>query len=220
MSTASVRVYRDILEKDAAWAEQTRALAAERGIVVLNLIGSPGSGKTTLLERAVERLRDRLRFAVLEGDVETTRDAERLDALGVVVSQLITGGGCHLSAQMVHAAFRDLPLDALDVVIVENVGNLVCPAAFDIGETAKVAVLSLTEGEDKPVKYPRLFRDARAVVITKTDLLPYIPADLEVCVAAVRQVNGEVPVFPVSGVSGEGVEAWVGWIEALSRTAH
>ncbi|NOY80650.1 MAG: hydrogenase nickel incorporation protein HypB [Kiritimatiellaeota bacterium] len=216
MSPTTIKVYRDLMEKNAAWADMTRRLAAKKHVAILNLIGSPGCGKTTLLEGMVRELGPHFRFAVLEGDVETTRDAERLDALRIPVCQLITSGACHLSAQLVHTAFRDLPLDDLDVVIVENVGNLVCPAGFDIGEAAKVAVLSLTEGEDKPVKYPQLFHEAGAVVMTKIDLLPHIPADLDTCIAAVRQVNGAVPVFPVCALDGRGLPPWIAWIERLA----
>lgn len=217
MSQSTLRVYRDILEVNAEWADETRELARRHRLTVLNLIGSPGCGKTRLLERLVDAARDRFRFAVLEGDVETTRDAERLHRLGIPVSQLITGGGCHLTAQMVNTAFKDLALADLDVVIVENVGNLMCPACFDIGETAKVAILSVTEGEDKPIKYPLLFQEAKAVVITKTDLLPHLQFDLPACLDFVRQVNARIPVFQVSAATGAGMPAWVDWVAQLAR---
>lgn len=215
MTTQSIKVYRDILERDADWARQTRELARAHRVTVLNLIGSPGCGKTRLLEAVSGALGREYRFAVLEGDVETTHDAERLHALGVPVAQLLTGGGCHLSAQMVYLAFKDLPLDRLDVVIVENVGNLMCPACFDIGEDAKVALLSVTEGEDKPVKYPLLFQEAKSVLITKTDLLPHLTFDLPRCREYVREVNGSVPVFPLSARTGEGLDAWLEWLRAF-----
>ena len=210
--TQQIKVYRDLMGANAEWAEKTRTLLAEKGVRMVNIIGAPGCGKTTLLERMAARLARRARFAVLEGDVETTRDAERLAALEVPVSQLITAGACHLEAKLVHAALRDLPLDDLDLVIVENVGNLVCPAEFDIGEEAKIAVLSVTEGEDKPVKYPLLFREAAAVVLTKIDLLPYLPFNLNACLDYLRQVNGELPIFQVSALTGDGIDAWVEWL--------
>ncbi|MBA4423137.1 MAG: hydrogenase accessory protein HypB [Syntrophus sp. (in: bacteria)] len=201
---------------NAEWASRSRQMLDELGIIMINLIGSPGAGKTTLLERTIERLCGRLRVAVLEGDIETTCDAERLNALGIPVSQLLTGGGCHLEAKMIHRALCDLPLSGLDMVIVENVGNLVCPAEFDIGELAKIAVLSVTEGEDKPLKYPLLFHEARAVVITKTDLLPHIPYHLPLCLDNLKRVNGAIPVFQVSAVTGTGLEAWIEWLKGLS----
>jgi hydrogenase nickel incorporation protein HypB len=212
MTTArEIKVYRDLMGANAEWAGKTRALLAERGIAMVNIISSPGSGKTTLLEHTIPALAGRLRFAVLEGDLETTRDAERLDALNIPVCQLLTGGSCHLEAKLVHHALRDLPLDALDVVVVENVGNLVCPAEFDIGEGGKIAVLSVTEGEDKPLKYPLLFHEAVAAVITKTDLLPYVPFKLDACLQYLAQANAATPVFQVSSLTGAGMDAWLEW---------
>lgn len=213
---SEIKVYRDLMGANAEWAGRTRQMLDGLGIVMVNLIGSPGSGKTTLLERTIERLRGRLRVAVLEGDIETTCDAERLNALGIPVSQLLTGGGCHLEAKMIHHALCDLPLSELDMVIVENVGNLVCPAEFDIGELAKIAVLSVTEGEDKPLKYPLLFHEARVVVITKTDLLPHIPYTLTLCLDNLKRINGTIPVLQISSVSGTGFEAWIEWLTGLS----
>jgi len=214
MTALNIRVYKDLMGANEEWAAKTRELRKARGLRMLNLIGSPGSGKTRLLESMVARL-SKLRFAVLEGDVETTKDAERLARLGVTVSQLLTSGACHLEAKLVHYALRDLPVDQLDLVIVENVGNLVCPAEFDIGETAKVAVLSVTEGEDKPLKYPLLFREAKAVVVSKIDLLPHLSFDLPQCLANIRQVNEGLPVFQVSAVSGQGLDAWTDWVVGL-----
>lgn len=215
--TREIRVYRDLMGENAKWAAETRVLLAAKQVRMLNLIGSPGAGKTTLLQASIQGLADRLRFAVLEGDIETTNDAERLKPLGIPVSQLLSGGACHLEAKLVHAALRDLPLDELDVVIVENVGNLVCPAEFDVGETAKIAALSVTEGEDKPAKYPLLFRQAKAVVLTKTDLLPYLDFDLDACLAYVRGVNGSVPIFQLSASRRDGLDDWLAWLMAASR---
>lgn len=212
MSLTEIKVYRDLMGANEEWAAKTRELLNQKKLRMLNLIGSPGSGKTTLLERTIRDIGREFRMAVLEGDVETTRDAERLHALGIPVSQLLTGGACHLEAKLVHHALKDLPLDKVDLVIVENVGNLVCPAEFDVGEAAKVAILSIAEGEDKPLKYPLLFREAKAVVLTKLDLLPHLDFDLDGCVAAIRQVNANIPVFQVSAKSGHGMAGWTGWV--------
>jgi hydrogenase nickel incorporation protein HypB len=219
MNVRQIKVYRDLMGENERWAAETRSLLRGKGIFMLNLIGSPGSGKTTLLERMVEPLREHLRFAVLEGDIETTRDAERLHALDVPVSQLLSGGACHLEARLVHEALADLDLRGLDVVFVENVGNMVCPAEFDIGEHVKVAVLSVTEGEDKPLKYPLLYREARAAVLTKTDLLPHLKFDLAACREHIRQVSADLPVFAVSAESGAGMGDWMAWVVDRARDA-
>ena len=155
--------------------------------------------------------------ALLEGDVATTCDAERLDRLDVPVSQLLSGGSCHLEAKLVHHALRDFALPDLGLVFVENVGNMVCPAEFDIGEHAKVAVLSVTEGEEKPLKYPLLFREASAIVLTKIDLIPHLVYDLEACRDNIRQVHGDIPVFEVSSTTGEGVDAWCDWVKTFCQ---
>ena len=212
MNVRQIRVYRDLMGENDRWAQETRSLLQSHRIVMLNLIGSPGSGKTSLLEKMVRPLRERFQFAVLEGDIETTRDAERLQELDVPVSQLLSGGACHLEAKLVYSALRDLDLDGLDVVFVENVGNMVCPAEFDIGEHAKVAVLSVTEGEDKPLKYPLLYQEAKAAVLTKTDLLPHLKFDMEACLDHIRQVNASLPVFAVSANSGTGMGNWMMWV--------
>ena len=210
-----IRVYRDLMGANEKWAAETRTVLREHDILMLNLIGSPGAGKTLLLESMVEHLGDKNRFAVLEGDVETTRDAERLAALDVPVSQLLSGGSCHLEAKLVHRALTDMPVADLDLVFVENVGNMVCPAEFDVGEHAKIAVLSITEGADKPLKYPLLFREARAAVLTKLDLLPHVPFDLDACRDFIRQVNADLPVFEVSALKGDGVKEWTDWVLGL-----
>ncbi|NQT91200.1 MAG: hydrogenase nickel incorporation protein HypB [Lentisphaerae bacterium] len=205
----SIKVYEDLMGENEKWAAKTRELLAEKSLKMFNIIGSPGCGKTTLLETMARELQGRTRMAVLEGDVATTRDAERLAALDVPVSQLLTGGACHLEAKLVHYALRDLPLDEIDVVVVENVGNLVCPAEFDVGEDSKVAVLSVTEGEDKPLKYPLLFRESSLAAITKIDLLPHLEFDLDECTGNMAKVNGTLPVLAVSAKTGEGVAEWI-----------
>lgn len=212
MNTREIRVYKDLMGENEKWAVEIRGVLRENGIFMLNLIGSPGAGKTRLLESMVPHLRGKAEYAVLEGDVETTNDAERLNALDVPVSQLLSGGACHLEAKLVHHALSDFPVGELDLVFVENVGNMVCPAEFDIGEHAKVAVLSITEGEDKPLKYPLLFQEAKAVVLTKLDLLPHLDFDLEACRSNIRSVNAHIPVFEVAATLGQGVAEWTTWV--------
>ena len=213
MATVDVRVYRDLMGENEKWAAETRLLLAEKNLLMINIIGSPGCGKTALLERMVGDLVDKVRFAVLEGDCETTRDAERIAKLNIEASQLLTKGACHLEAKLVHYALKDLALDDLDMVVVENVGNLVCPAEFDIGELAKIAVLSVTEGEDKPKKYPLLFTEAKAVIVSKIDLLPHLDFDMDACLADIRQVNPDVPIFQVSAKTGVGMDEWLRWLD-------
>lgn len=209
MTTVNIRVYKDLMGENDRWAAETRSLLRKHNITMINIIGSPGCGKTTLLERTAPGLAGRKRFAVLEGDVETTRDAERLAALNVHVSQLLTSGACHLEAKLVHHALLDLPLDNLDLVIVENVGNLVCPAEFDIGENMKIAVLSVTEGEDKPLKYPLLFRESKVVLLTKTDLLPHLEFNVDRCLGFIRRVNPGLRILQVSARTGAGLSQWL-----------
>ena len=213
MSSTQIKVYRDLMGANAEWAAKTRDLLKEKNITMLNIIGSPGCGKTTLLENIAKPLREKgVRMAVLEGDVETTHDAERLDALQVPVSQLLTGGTCHLEAKLVYHALIDLPVNELDIIFVENVGNLVCPAEFDIGEAAKIAVLSITEGEDKPVKYPLLFTEAKAVLLTKVDLLPHLSFDIQSCLDYIHKVNPHMPIFQHFSIDGSGMEEWLDWV--------
>jgi hydrogenase nickel incorporation protein HypB len=212
MSARDIKVYQNLMGENEKWAGHIRALRRSHGIAMLNLIGSPGSGKTALLEAMVHALGDMSRIAVLEGDVATTNDARRLDELDVTVAQLLSNGACHLEAKLVHRAMSDLDLDALDMVIVENVGNLVCPAEFDVGEDAKVAVLSVTEGEDKPLKYPLLFQEAGCAIVSKIDLVPHLEFDIDACRANIGHVNPRIPVFSLSSRSGEGMQAWLSWI--------
>ncbi|MCM2360034.1 MAG: hydrogenase nickel incorporation protein HypB, partial [Geobacteraceae bacterium] len=178
----------------------------------LNLVSSPGSGKTAILERTLRDLGGKFRCAVIEGDQQTDHDAVRIAATGVPAVQVNTGAGCHLDAHMVSHAAERFDLGSLDLLFIENVGNLVCPALFDLGEHHKVVVLSVTEGEDKPLKYPQMFRAADVLLLNKTDLLPYLEFDLEKCKEAARRVSPEIAIFEVSARSGEGLAGWYGWL--------
>ena len=208
-----LQIEMDVLSKNNHLAEHNRDYFAGKHILALNLVSSPGSGKTTLLTETLMRLRDRLSCAVIEGDQQTTNDAERIRATGVPAIQVNTGKGCHLDAQMVQdAAFR-LELKEKSLLFIENVGNLVCPASFDLGERAKVAVLSVTEGEDKPLKYPHMFAASELMILNKIDLLPYLHFDVEACIANARRINPNIQVIQLSASSGEGMDEWISWLE-------
>ncbi len=207
-----VEVMRNVFARNDALANDTRALLRKHNVASVNLIGGAGAGKTTLLEATLPRLTGRRRAAVLEGDIATTHDADRIAALGVQAMQLLTDGGCHLGAAIVYHAVQKLPLDRLDLLFIENVGNLVCPASFDLGEDRTVAVLSVAEGDDKPAKYPLLFKRAHAVVLTKTDLLPHVTFDVAGCRRYIRQLNDAAPIFTVSAKTGSGIDDWVAWL--------
>ena len=209
-----VQIEQDILAKNNTYADANRRAFDERGIFALNLVSSPGSGKTTLLVKTIETLRDKVAISVVEGDQQTSNDAERIRATGVPALQINTGKGCHLDGHMVgHAIERLKPADG-SLFLIENVGNLVCPAAFDLGEHHKVAILSVTEGEDKPLKYPDMFRAADVMLLNKCDLLPYLDFDADLAEANARRVNPDLTVFRVSATRGEGMSAWVDWITA------
>ena len=207
-----VQIEQDILAKNNAYAAANRQRFAERGIFALNLVSSPGSGKTTLLVKTIAMLKDRLPIAVIEGDQQTSQDAERIRATGAQAIQINTGKGCHLDAHMVGHALEKLDLADAGVLMIENVGNLVCPAAFDLGEAHKVAILSVTEGEDKPIKYPDMFAAADLMLLNKCDLLPYLSFDVELAIAYARRVNPGLEVIRTSATSGEGMEEWLAWI--------
>ncbi len=198
-----------MLAKNDVLAEQNREWLAERDIVAFNLTSSPGAGKTTLLERTIRDLDDRRPIAVIEGDQETLLDAERIRATGCRAIQINTGAGCHLDADMVHRALHALDPEPGSLLFIENVGNLVCPALFDLGERAMVVVISVTEGADKPLKYPHMFAAAELVLINKIDLLPYVDFDIDVCAAYARSVNPRAKVLPVSATTGEGIDVLV-----------
>ena len=207
-----IAIEEDILAKNNKLASFNRALFKDKGIFVLNLVSSPGSGKTTLLERTLCDLAGKLQCAVIEGDQQTDNDARRIAATGVPVRQINTGAGCHLDAHQVMHGTDGFDLDNLDMLMIENVGNLVCPASFDLGEHHKVAVLSVTEGEDKPLKYPQMFRNSTVMLLNKTDLLPYLDFDVEKCKEYARRVSPNITIFEVSARSGEGMDAWYQWL--------
>ena len=207
-----VQIERDILGKNDAFAADNRGHFAEHGIFALNLVSSPGSGKTTLLVKTIEMLKDRVRVAVVEGDQQTSTDADRIRATGAPAIQVNTGKGCHLDAHMVGHALERLALPDDSLLMIENVGNLVCPAAFDLGEACKVVILSVTEGEDKPLKYPNMFDAAGLMLLNKVDLLPYVRFDLDRCLDYARRVNPRLQVLQVSATTGEGMGAWLDWL--------
>ncbi len=208
----TIELEKEILGKNQLIAERNRGWLAGRGILALNLVSSPGSGKTSLLERSIADLRNEFEIGVIEGDQETVHDAERIRATGCRAVQINTGTGCHLEAEMLERALRSLDPPANSLLFIENVGNLVCPALFDLGEMAKVAILSVTEGEDKPLKYPHMFRASRLMIINKIDLLPYVKFDVSRSIAYAREVNPAIEVLQVSAVTGEGMPLWYEWL--------
>jgi len=210
----TISVAEDILAKNNRLAAGNRALFGAMGIFALNLVSSPGSGKTTLLEKTLSDLKNEISFAVLEGDQQTANDADRIAATGVPVHQINTGAGCHLDAHMVGHGLEHFNLDAVQMLMIENVGNLVCPAAFDLGEHFKVSLLSVTEGEDKPLKYPQMFRASEILLINKIDLLPYVRFDVARCREYAERVHPGIKIFEVSCYSGEGLDAWYAWLKA------
>ena len=209
-----VRIEQDILGHNDRLAADNRARLAERGVFAVNLVSSPGSGKTTLLVSTLEALAGELPAAVIEGDQQTEFDAERIRATGVPAIQINTGKGCHLDAQMVGQALERLPLAPGSLLLIENVGNLVCPAAFDLGEAHKVVILSVTEGEDKPLKYPDMFAAADLMLLTKTDLLPHLRFDVARAEDYARRVNPDLRILRCSATTGEGLEVWLDWLRA------
>jgi hydrogenase nickel incorporation protein HypB len=208
----TIELEHKILAKNDLIAAQNRGWLKGRNIFALNLVSSPGSGKTTLLTRTIADLQSQIPISVIEGDQETANDAQRIQATGCPVVQVNTGTGCHLEAAMIERGLNTLnpPLNSL--LMIENVGNLVCPALFDLGEHAKVAILSVTEGEDKPIKYPHMFKASQVMILTKIDLLPYLNFDVDRCIAYARQVNPAIAIFQLSSTTGEGLDAWYDWL--------
>ncbi len=218
-----VQIEQDILAKNNVFADANRRYFADHGVLVLNLVSSPGSGKTTLLVRTIAELKGEFKMSVIEGDQQTDNDAKRIRETGAKAVQVNTGKGCHLDAHMIGHALDDLAVQDASVVFIENVGNLVCPAAFDLGEAHKVVILSVTEGEDKPVKYPDMFHAANLMVLNKIDLLPYVKFDVERCVEYARRVNPAIKVLQLSAATGEGMAQWCAWIKnvrQLDMTGH
>jgi len=210
--TRMVSIERGILSKNAEYAEQNRSRLADSNTIALNLVSSPGSGKTTLLVETLKRLSGRFPLAVIEGDQQTSNDADRIRATETPAIQVNTGKGCHLDAHMVGHAIDHLPSVDNGVLFVENVGNLVCPAAFDLGEAKRVAILSVTEGDDKPLKYPDIFHGADLMLLNKIDLLPYVDFDVDACREAVRRINPGVEIIEVSARTGDGMDDWLNWV--------
>ena len=213
--TREIKVVRRVLDVNDKMAEQNRKMFSEKGIFVLNVMSSPGSGKTTTLEKTLARITPQIKSAVIVGDICTTNDADRLAVSGVPVVQINTdefGGDCHLAALVFEKAVGGLDLDDIDLLIVENVGNLVCPAEFDIGEDARAVVLSVTEGEDKPAKYPLMFRECEVALLNKVDLLPYLDYDKDKAIDYIHQVHPDMPIFEISAKTEEGFEPWLEWL--------
>jgi hydrogenase nickel incorporation protein HypB len=215
----TISIERDILAKNNAFADGNRSRLREAGVFAMNLLSSPGSGKTSLLVRAITDLKDRWPMAVIEGDQQTSNDAERIRQTGAQAVQINTGKGCHLDAHMVGHALAQVSLEPGGLLFIENVGNLVCPAAFDLGEACKVVVLSVTEGEDKPLKYPDMFAAADLMLLNKSDLLPHLDFDVDACLAAALRVNPRLQILTVSARSGEGLAAFYAWIEGRAAAA-
>jgi len=218
-----VPMEKKVLNENQLIANELRAKFCEHGILCLNLISSPGSGKTTLLERTLAAFDPKQRVVVLTGDLQTENDAKRLARFGFPVRQIVTGGTCHLDARMVEKHLGEWPLESFDLLLIENVGNLVCPSSYDLGENAKVVILSVTEGEDKPLKYPAIFFKSELMVLSKMDLLPYVPFDAEVAKQNARTVHPGIEIVEVSCQTGDGLQQWLTWIEkkmtAIKRTA-
>ncbi len=213
-----VSVVKNILEANTRIAQQNRALFDEKGVTVMNLMSSPGAGKTTLLEKTIEALKQDLRVGVIEGDIQSSQDAERIAAKGIPVVQINTGGACHLDGNMIRDTFDEFNFDDLDLLVVENVGNLVCPAEFQVGEDFKAMILSVTEGDDKPAKYPLMFRESSVLLINKIDLLPYVDCSLEKIKEEALKINPHLHIFEISCKTGEGLESWFRWLKEFVKS--
>ena len=209
-----ITVERKVLEKNDAIAQQNRESFKKKNLFTMNLVSSPGSGKTSLVERTIHNTKNKFNIAVIEGDVQTSLDAERVDAYGVPVVQIVTQGACHLEAGLVRDAFGQIEKNKFEVLFIENVGNLVCPAGYDLGEELKVVIVSTTEGDDKPLKYPAMFRNASALIINKIDLVPYVNCSLATLEKNALSINPSLKVFKTSCTTDEGIPEWCEWIES------
>ncbi|MDY6852166.1 MAG: hydrogenase nickel incorporation protein HypB [Thermodesulfobacteriota bacterium] len=208
-----VSVVRNVLEANERISVQNREMFRKNKVFVLNLMSSPGAGKTSLLEQTIDRLKDKVCIGVIEGDIQSARDAERIADKGIQAVQINTGGACHLDGNMIRDAVEQFDLAALDLLVVENVGNLVCPAEFNVGEAAKAMILSVTEGDDKPMKYPLMFQESNVLLINKIDLLPYIDCDVSKIRAEAGQLNPEQTIIEISCTTGQGLDDWCAWLE-------
>ena len=208
-----VAVVKNILDANSRIAKENRNIFDDHNLMVINLMSSPGAGKTTLLEQMGKHFQDRLKIGVIEGDIQTTLDAERVAAAGLKAVQIETDGACHLDANMIQNALDDLNLNGLNLLVVENVGNLVCPAEFNVGEDHKVMMLSVTEGDDKPHKYPLMFKESKVLLISKVDLLPHLRCDIEKIKEAARSINPDLIIFEISSYTGQGLDDWHNWIQ-------
>lgn len=210
-----VKVVAQILEANDRIAAENKKVFHESGVYVINLMSAPGAGKTSLIERTIKELYKKLRIGVIEGDIAGTDDAQRIEVLGIPIVQINTGGACHLDANMINEAVADLPLKDIDLLIIENVGNLVCPAEFKVGEDMKIMILSITEGDDKPLKYPLMFQESSALILNKIDLLPHTNADLKKIKNNSLSLNPALKIFEVSCKTGEGISEWTSWLQSL-----
>jgi hydrogenase nickel incorporation protein HypB len=208
-----IKIMKNILDRNQNKANEVRDLLLSKKVLMVNIISSPGAGKTTLLERTCEAFGTTFRIGIIEGDITTDRDAQRLKKYNIPIVVINTEGGCHLDSHSISKVLSSFDLDNLDVLFVENVGNLICPSQFDLGETFKLAVLSTAEGDDKPAKYPMLFREAKAVLLNKVDLIPYTNFNYENFRSDLKKINGQIPVFEISCTRGDGLEEWYKWIE-------
>lgn len=209
-----IKIMKNILDRNQNKADEVRSLLTSKKVVMVNIISSPGAGKTTLLERTLEEFNSKYRIGVIEGDITTDRDARRLQKFNIPIVVINTEGGCHLDSHSISKALDSFDLDNLDIIFVENVGNLICPSEFDLGETFKLAVVSTPEGDDKPGKYPLLFREAMAVLLNKTDLIPYTNFNLENFKRDLSGINAKVPLFEISCTNGDGLKEWFKWMSA------